>query len=185
MYTSIGRENYYVLHPRPVYLIVSRSVDGKLNVMAAAWVTPLSDEPFTVAASIWKGSLTYQYITETREFTVNIPSEKHVNIVYKAGTISGRTANKLSLLGLRTVESKRIGTPGLEDMLGFLECKVLNTLDLGDVAVFIAEVLEVHVNGEVFTKYGWDLSRAKVLLHHSGKGFTTPSRLILAERSTE
>ncbi|MEM2024939.1 MAG: flavin reductase family protein [Desulfurococcaceae archaeon] len=182
MYISIGTDQYYVLHPRPVYLIVSRGRDGKLNVMSAAWVSPISDEPFTIATSIWKGSLTFQYINETKEFTVNIPSEDHVNAVFKAGTITGRDADKLSLLGLRTFKSKHIETPGLEQMLGFLECRVLNTLEFGESAVFIAEVLEVHVDGKLYTKHGWDLNKAKILLHNGGRSFSIPSKLILPEK---
>ncbi len=181
-YRSISPGEYRVLHPRPVYLIVSKSREGELNVMAASWATPISAEPFLVAVSVWKGSLTYQNISETKEFTMNIPGEKHVNLVYKAGTVSGKEVDKVRLLGLRTVNSTRIGTPGLEDMLGFLECRVINEVDAGESVLFIAEVVAVQVVEGLYTKYGWDLAKAKILLHHGGRGFTVPGRLILAEK---
>ncbi|MEM1641256.1 MAG: flavin reductase family protein [Desulfurococcaceae archaeon] len=184
VYRTIDPRDYHVLHPRPVYLIVARSSSGKLNVMSASWVTPVSDEPFLVALSIWTGSFTYQLIRETGEFTINVPSENHVNVVYKAGTMSGREVDKLSLLGLKTVNSTRIQTPGLADMLGFLECKVVKEIALDDTALFIAEVLAVHVREDVYTRYGWDLAKGgKVLLHLGGRGFTLPYRLILASKS--
>jgi len=148
--------------------------------MAASWVSPVSDEPFLITVSIWRGSLTHQYISETREFTINIPSEKHVDIVYKAGTTSGREVDKFKLLGLKTVKSSVIETPGLDGMLGFLECTVVNQVEVGESTLFIAEVKAVHVLEELYTRYGWDLNKAKILLHHSGRGFTTPSKLILA-----
>jgi len=182
MYKSISPGSYYVLHPRPVYLIVSRSSSGRLNVMAASWVSPISDEPFLVALSIWKGSLTYQYIKETGEFTVNIPSEKQVNVVFKAGSTSGREIDKLGLLGLKAISSKNINTPGLEDMLGFLECRVVKEIDLDESTLFIAEVKAIHVREDLYSRYGWDLSKTRILLHHAGRGFTTSSRLILAEK---
>lgn len=182
MYTSIDKSDYHVLHPRPVYLVVSRSSDGRLNVMAASWVTPVSDEPFLVAVSIWKGSLTHQFIKETGEFTINVPSEKHVNLVYKAGALSGREVDKIQALGLKTIASSVIKTPGLDDMLGFLECRVVNEVDLGESTLFIAQVEAIHVQRELYTRYGWDLSKAKILLHHGGRAFTTPSRLILAQK---
>jgi len=182
MYKSIDPSEYHVLHPRPVYLVVSRSTSGLLNVMSASWVTPVSDEPFLIALSIWKGSLTYQYIRETGEFTINIPSDKHVDLVYRAGSVSGREVDKIAQLGLKTVKSSVIETPGLEDMLGFLECKVVKEVEVGESSLLIAEVKAIHVVGEVYTKYGWDLYKAKILLHHSRRGFTTPSKLILAHR---
>lgn len=182
MYKVIDPTDYLVLHPRPVYLIVSKSKAGVVNVMSASWVSPVSDEPFLVAVSIWKGSLTFQNIKETGEFTINVPSEKHLHTVYKAGTTSGREVDKVSTLGLRLAKSSLIETPGLEDMLGFLECKVVNEFDAGESALFLAEVKAIHVLEEAYTKYGWDLNKAKILLHNGGRGFTTPSRLILAHK---
>ncbi|MEM4717364.1 MAG: flavin reductase family protein [Desulfurococcaceae archaeon] len=182
MYKSIEPTDYHVLHPRPVYLIVSRSTGGSVNVMAASWVTPLSDEPFLVGLSIWKGSLTHQNIKETKELTINIPSEKHLDTVYKAGVLSGREIDKIKSLGLQLINSSIIQTPGLGDMLGFLECKVISEIDLGESTLFIARVEAIHVTEDLYTKYGWDLGKARILLHHSGRGFTTPYRLILARR---
>lgn len=183
MYKTIEPTDYHVLHPRPAYLIVSRSTNGKLNVMAASWVSPASDEPFLVVLSLWTKSLTYQYIKETGEFTINIPGEEHVNIVYKAGSVSGREVDKLKILGLETVKSTRIETPGLANMLGFLECKTIKELQFEDTAVIIAEVLAVHVREDVYSKYGWDLSKGgRVLLHLGGRAFSVPSRLLLASR---
>lgn len=182
MYIPIDRSDYHVLHPRPVYLIVSRSSSGSLNVMSASWVTPVESEPFLVAVSIWKGSLTYRYIGETGEFTINIPSERHVDVVYRAGTISGREVDKLKTLNLQLVESSSIKTPGLANMLGFLECRLLREIEIGDSALIIAEVEAIHVAREIYTKHGWDLGKTKILLHHGGRGFTTTHRLILATR---
>lgn len=185
MYRTIEPREYLVLHPRPVYLIVSRSSNGKLNVMSASWVMPVSDEPLIIALSIWTGSLTYSNIKETEEFTVNIPGEGHVDVVYKAGTISGRNVDKLAVLGLKTVESKTIKTPGLADMLGFLECKVNREILLDEAALVLAEVLAIHVRDDVYTKYGWNLTKGgKVLLHMGGRGFTVPHKLILAEKGS-
>ncbi|MGC8982502.1 MAG: flavin reductase family protein [Desulfurococcaceae archaeon] len=185
MYKQVEPSDYHVLHPRPVYLIVSRSREGRLNVMSASWVSPVSDEPFLVALSIWTGSLTYQYIKETGEFTINIPGEEHVDVVYKAGSLSGREVDKLSLLGLKTVNSARIGTPGLAGMLGFLECKVAKEVAVSDdTSLIIAEVLAIHVKEDAYSKFGWNITKGgRVLMHLGGRGFTVPYRLILAEKS--
>jgi len=67
-------------------------------------------------------------------------------------------------------------------MLGFLECKVVKEIDLDESTVFIAEVKAIYVREDLYTKYGWDLSKTRILLHHAGRGFTTSSRLILAEK---
>ena len=158
MYVEIEPGDYHVLHPRPVYLIVSRSRSGRLNVMAASWVSPVSDEPFLVAVPIWSRSLTHEYIVETGEFTINVLGEEHLNIAYKAGSVSGRDVDKLSALGLKPYPSKHIATPGLEGVLGFLECVVENRVSVGESTLFIAGVKAVHVRRDLYSRYGWNLT---------------------------
>jgi len=182
MFIEIERSDYHVLHPRPVYLIVSRSVDGKLNVMAASWVTPVSDEPFLVAVSIWSKSKTYSNIHSTREFTVNIVSDKHVDMVWKAGSLTGWEVDKWSLLGLKPYPSSRIKTPGLENTLGFLECIVQNEIPVGESALFTASVEAIHVDKEYYERYGWNLRKTNILLHAGGKTFVTTGKLVFPSK---
>jgi len=178
VYVEVSPNEYHVLHPRPVYLIVSRSRDGRLNVMPASWVSPVYDDPFLIAVSIWSGSLTHEYVMETGELTINILSEKHAELAYKLGTESGRDVDKFKKHGLKPYPSKTISTPGLDGVLGFVECVVRDKLRVGESTLFICESKAVHVDKEVYEKYGWNLSKTSILLHGAGKSFTTTSRLI-------
>ena len=101
MYKTIDRENYYVLHPRPVYLIVTRRKQGGYNVMAASWVMPVSEDPPLVALAISKESYTHELIEEFKELTINVVGEEYLDIVYRAGTITGRNTDKWNMLGLK------------------------------------------------------------------------------------
>lgn len=176
MYIEIDPSDYRVLHPRPVYLVVSRDRGNALNVMSASWIMPISDEPFLIAFSIWRESKTYNNIVETKEFTVNIVDDKFINQVWFAGTKSGREIDKWSILGLKPVSPSRIKTPGIDGAIGFLECLFRNELVFNDTSLVIADVLSVHVNKELYEKYGWNLYKAKILLHNGGKCFTTSSK---------
>ncbi|MET1159719.1 MAG: flavin reductase family protein [Thermoprotei archaeon] len=178
MYVEIEPSDYHVLHPRPAYLIVSMDKNGRLNVMAASWVTPLSEEPFLVGLPIWRESKTYENIRDVREFTINVVSDKHIDIVWKAGTLSGKKVDKWSLLGLKPYPSKNIRVPGIDGVLGFLECRVINSIGVGESELFIAEVLAIHVNKELYEKYGWNLRKTSILMHAGGKAFTVPGRLV-------
>jgi len=178
MYVEISASDYHVLHPRPVYLIVSRSREGRLNVMPASWVSPVYDDPLLIAVSVWSGSLTHEYMSETGELTVNILSEKHAELAYKLGTESGRDVDKFKKYGLKPYPSKTILTPGLEGVLGFIECVVKDKLPVGESTLFICESKAIHVAKDFYEKYGWNLSKTSLLLHGAGKSFTVTGRLI-------
>lgn len=150
--------------------------------MAASWVTPVSDEPFLIAVSIWKGSLTYRNVKETGEFTVNVLSSEHVDLAYKAGSVSGRDIDKWSMLGLKPLPSKLIKTPGVDGALGVLECTVEGEVPVGESVVFIASVKAIRVKGDLYAKHGWDLNRTSILMHMHGRVFTSSGRVIVAEK---
>ncbi len=181
-YIEIDRDDYRVLHPRPAYLIVTRKHGGGYNVMAASWVMPVSEEPPIIAIAIDKSSYTHELIEETGEFTVNVVGEEHADIVYRAGTISGRETDKWAQLGLKPAGPKEISTPGIDGSYGFLECCVVERVDAGECSLFIAEIKAIHVRGDLYTKYGWDLRKARILMHASGRAFILPGRLVLASK---
>lgn len=176
LYVEVGLDEYRVLHPRPVYLIVSRNLEGVLNVMSASWVTPICDEPFLIAVSLWRGSRTYRNIVETKEFTVNVVNDKFIDEVWLAGTKSGWSVDKWSALGFRPVQPRRIKTPGIDGSLGFLECTLRNEYVFNDTSLLVANVEAIHVNKDLYEKYGWNLYRAKILMHSGGKCFTTTGK---------
>lgn len=183
MFTSIDPNDYHALHPRPVYLIVSRDSGGKLNVMAASWVTPVSDEPFLVGLGIWRKCKTFENILETKDFTINIVDEKFVDIVYRAGTMSGREVDKWSLLNLKPAQPREISTPGIEGVLGFLECRLYRHIELGgENDLIIANVLAIHVDKNLYEKYGWNLRKTNILLHAGGKAFVTTGKLVFPSK---
>ena len=182
MYMEVDPTDYYILHPRPAYLIVTRRPDGGYNVMAASWVSPISEEPPLVALAIGKESYTHELIRETKEFTINFVGEEHADMVYKAGTLSGRRVDKWKLLGLEPLESKKISVPGIRGCYGFLECYLENMVDAGECSLFIARIVASHVKRDLYTRYGWDLKRAKILLHLRGRAFVLPGKLVLAKR---
>lgn len=175
--------SYKPLHPRPAYLIVS-GVSGKLNVMAASWVMPVSEEPLRLALAVDREAKTFELIEKYGEFTVNIVDAKLVDKVYKAGILSGKEVkDKLALIGLKTTPSIKIKTPGIEEALGIIEAKVWKSIDVGEVRLYIADILAIRVKPEYYNeKYGWDIRKTQILLHLTGRAFTVPGKLILAER---
>ena len=177
---SIDVEDYYkVLHPRPVYLIVS-SCDGRANVASIAWVSPVNDDPPIVAVAISKDALTSELISKCGVFTINVVDESKISDVWVAGTVSGREIDKVGKLGLKLIKSRTIDAPYIDGCLAYLGCKVIRSLEINGVNLYIAKVLEVYVRKNLFDpRYGWNLYRAKILMHSSGRCFTIPGKVII------
>ena len=62
------------LHPHPVLLVGTFGVDGKPNLMNAAWGGICCSAPPCVSVSLREATLTYHNILHTNAFTIHIPS---------------------------------------------------------------------------------------------------------------
>ncbi len=181
-YREADASDYRILHPRPAYLIISRRPDGGFNVMTASWVTPVSEEPPMVALSIDSESYTSELLLENGELTINVVGEEHLDIAWAAGSVSGRSVDKWSKLSLEPLPSKTVSVPGVKGAYGVLECMVKERVRVGECILFICEVKAARVREDLYTRYGWDLKKAKILLHCSGRAFTTPGKLLIAKK---
>lgn len=169
---------YKLLHPCITLLIVSISQDGKPNVMTCAWSTPVSEDPPIVAIALSKESYTNSLIKSSGEFTVNIPSEKLLDATWICGTVSGKDVDKASLAGITYSNSKRVKPPIINECIGHLECRVLNSIDIGESTLFIGEVLEAYADKEFFQEGIWNIESVGILLHLGGDRFAIATKVL-------
>lgn len=162
---------YRLLHPRPTVLIASTCPNGRVNVMPASWVTPVSEDPPTVGVSVDNSSYTRECLDHSGEATINVPGYSQMDLVYGLGTVSGRDVDKVSRFGLRLVPSTAIGTPGIEGSLAMLETRVLQKVTVGEVTFYLLEVRKTRVLEGFANEYGYNLARESPLLHGWGRVF--------------
>jgi flavin reductase (DIM6/NTAB) family NADH-FMN oxidoreductase RutF len=182
---SRPRHFYYLLHPRPVAVIVTLCEGGKVNAMPASWITPVSEEPPTVAVAIDRESYTHKCLEHSKEATVNIPSQEHVNLVYMLGTVSGKDVDKVKVFNLRLGKANKVSAPIWLDAIGWMETRVMNSIDVGEVRLYILKVLDYYAKSEFVSEWGWRLDKVSPLLHGSGRGFHMVGKLILAKQKSE
>ncbi len=173
---------YYLLHPRPVVLIVTCGRDGRVNVMAASWVTPIAEDEPTVGVAIAREHFTRKLLEEVPEFTINVPSVDLLDKVWKAGTLSGHKVDKAKVLGLRFGKSRKVKPPIVEDCIGFIEAKVRTVVSIGEVDFVIGDVVDAYVREEFLYRESLiDIRKARPLLHVAGRAFTVPGELLFVK----
>ena len=125
--------------------VITANWDGRLNGMAAAWVTRISAEPVLVAVAIWHENLTYRYVHESGAFAVNILGEGQQELARWFGRRSGRDVDKFARAPYRLGPT---GSPILKEALAYLDCSVIFERAFGDHTLFVGEVVEEGVQHE-------------------------------------
>ncbi len=121
--------------------IVSASKDGKFNAQIANTVFQITSNPITVAISINKNNLTFEYIKSAQRFSISILGEDTpVSFIGKFGFKSGRDEDKFKDTKFKVLNS---GCPVVIDYaLGFIEAKVTKEVDFGTHVLFVGEMEE-------------------------------------------
>ncbi len=120
---------------------VTSQWQGKANAqiavaIAAASIVP--DRP-RVLVQIYKENYSHDLIYRSRAFALNFLRQDQLQLIKDFVFVSGADRDKLA--GVEYA-AKVTGSPVLQDCLGYLDCRVVNAMDGGDMTCFLAEVLD-------------------------------------------
>jgi flavin reductase (DIM6/NTAB) family NADH-FMN oxidoreductase RutF/rubredoxin len=120
--------------------IISSKKAGKFNGCIVNTVFQITPEPPMVAVSVNKQNLTHEYILESKCFAVSILAEETpLPFVGRFGFRTGRDMDKFEQINYQTGQT---GAPIITDnAVGYLEVKVVNSIDVGTHTLFIGEVV--------------------------------------------
>jgi flavin reductase (DIM6/NTAB) family NADH-FMN oxidoreductase RutF len=164
MKKSIGRPER--LYPNPV-ILVSSSDGVKDNIITLAWAGTVCSSPPMISISLRPSRLSYELISSSKEFVINIPDEKMIDACDFCGTNSGRDVDKFKEMKLTKEKGLLINTPMIKECLINIECRVKDIIHLGTHDLFIGEVLNVNADEKVIFSDG-DIDFEKIdLLSHS------------------
>lgn len=160
-----------MLNPGPVVLVTTH-LKGQPNIMAAAWVTPMSFDPPILGVCVSPRRYTHEFIVKTEQFVINIPTIDLIKQVHYCGSVSGRDVDKLKQTGLTLTDPITMQTPLIEECIGHVECGVINAYDIGDHTLFVAQAVAVQVEKEAFDeRWLLTMKEAKPLHHLGGKSY--------------
>jgi ferric-chelate reductase [NAD(P)H] len=126
-----------------LYVLTARNGEKK-NGQIINVAVQVTVEPMRLAVCISKENLTYEYIRQDRVFGLSVlEQDTPFTFIGTWGFKSGRTTDKF-----REVNFKQgvAGTPLLLDhALSVIECKVVDTIDVGTHVLFVGEVIGTEV----------------------------------------
>lgn len=109
-----------------------------------------------VAVGISKRHRTWELIESSGAFALHVLGEGpgHLALASRFGLDSGRTTDKLADLGYREGAT---GSPVLDDVAGWLDCRVEARFDTGDRTLYLAEVVDARAPDDdvVLTVQRW------------------------------
>lgn len=160
-----------ILLPCPVLIIGTYGTDGKPNIMNAAWGGIASSRPPCVNISLREATLTYHNIKHSGAFTVNIPSEKYLTESDYSGMVSGRNSDKFKDCRLTPVRSEIVNAPLVKEFPYALECKLIETVELGLHTMFIGEIAGLFADEEILNADRLpDIEKVRPMMYSSGNG---------------
>lgn len=124
--------------------VVSSKKDDQINGQIANTAFQVTAEPPTVAVSINKQNLTYEYIQASRKFTVSVISKSTpMPFIGLFGFKCGRDINKFETVNFKLGET---GVPiVLDNTIAYIEAEVINQMDCGSHTIFVGQVRDCNV----------------------------------------
>ncbi len=147
-----------------LYVVCSKKED-KINGQIANTVFQITSEPPTIAVSINRNNLTWEFIKASRVLAASVLcQETPLVFIGRFGFKSGRETDKFEGVSYKIGET---GAPVvLDNAVAYLEARVIQEVDIGTHTVFIGEVVGAEiVSDKICMTYDY---------YHQIKGGKTP-----------
>lgn len=153
---NIGN-NAFIL-PEPM-TIVGSILDGKPNFMALAWTTRVNYQPCIMAIAVSHGHATHRAIMETKQFSINLPSQDMVEVTDYVGLASGNRSDKSSIFDVHFGALEN--APLIRECPLSMEFEVVNTVDTGSNTTFFGELKGAWTEDKYLTDGHVDVTKVR------------------------
>ncbi len=130
--------------PNALVLVGSRAGD-EWNAMTTTWVTQLSMEPVLVGIGVDNSAVTHRLITDGGSFTVNLWPSDDTKVFVKFSKPATKDGDSLNG---RPVSVASTGAPIFDEALGWMDCRVTKSVDLGSHTLFVGEVVDAAIRDD-------------------------------------
>ncbi|MGB9598509.1 MAG: flavin reductase family protein [Minisyncoccales bacterium] len=136
--------------------------------MTASFLMPISFEPKYLAISVSPKRKTFENLSKTKEFSLNLLSEEMKKEAQICGSLNGEKFDKFKAANLKKEKAKFIKPPLIKNCPISFECQVELMKEFGDHFLVVGKVLRevvrkkdflplLHKTGEIFLKISRNL----------------------------
>ena len=160
-----------LLAPLPPTMVSCGDMENS-NIITIGWTGVLNTIPPKTYISVRPTRHSYEMIKENGEFVINLTPSNLVKEADYCGIYTGKKVNKFEKCKLTKVKGTQIDTPMIEECPVNIECRVTDIIPLGSHDMFMADILAVNVNEELFDKEDkMHLDKANLICYSHGEYF--------------
>jgi flavin reductase (DIM6/NTAB) family NADH-FMN oxidoreductase RutF len=139
--------------PRPIAWVSTLSASGQRNLAPHSYFNVVSSDPpivhVTSSQRYGQPKDTARNIRETGEFVVNVAARTQVELVNHTSADCPPGTDEWDLAGLAGLPSQCVKPERVAGAPAALECRLVETLSLGNGTMFFGEVVWFHVDAAV------------------------------------
>ena len=159
-----------MLYPLPAVMVSLTDKTGNSNIITLAWAGTICTNPPMLSVSIRPERYSYDIIKETGEFVVNLTTKELTYATDYCGVKSGRDVDKFKEMKLTKLASEKIKAVAIAESPVNIECKVREIMELGSHSLFIADVVNVRVDGRLLDEKGrFNLAKSELIAYSHGR----------------
>lgn len=159
-----------MLYPLPAIMVSLTTKEGNSNIITLAWAGTICTNPPMLSVSIRPERYSYDIIKETGEFVVNLTTKELTYATDYCGVKSGRDVDKFKEMKLTKLASEKIKAVAIAESPVNIECKVREIMELGSHSLFIADVVNVRVDGKLLDEKGrFNLAKSELIAYSHGR----------------
>lgn len=159
-----------MLYPLPAVMVSLTDKTGNSNIITLAWAGTICTNPPMLSVSIRPERYSYDIIKETGEFVVNLTTKELTYATDYCGVKSGRDVDKFKEMKLTKLDSEKIKAVAIVESPVNIECKVREVMELGSHSLFIADVVNVRVDGRLLDEKGrFNLAKSELIAYSHGR----------------
>jgi flavin reductase (DIM6/NTAB) family NADH-FMN oxidoreductase RutF len=128
--------------PYGLYVLTSRSRDGRIAGATVNWVTQASFQPPLVVVGVKTDSSSHEIIKQSRAFALNVLGKGQNAVAFTFFKPTEHAGNSISGEPFALGKS---GSPILTNAAAFLDCSLVDTVERGDHSIFVGEVIDAGV----------------------------------------
>ncbi len=164
----MSKKNYgplTALVPLPAVMVSCQKPGSNPNIITISWTGIVCSEPPMISISVRKNRYSYDIIKSTGEFVVNMTNSRLSKAADLCGTYSGAEYDKFELAELTPENGLKVKVPMIAESPINLECQVRTRIELGSHDIFIAEIVETHIDDSVMTDGRLDIEKLDPLVY--------------------